>query len=540
MHRVLSPLRVQTHALRRRLAHFLPPPERVLSEPRLGFVCEELRSLDHLPATPPRRQEESSTPARGRSVGGVVEVSHPWPEWVQLMEHLLRKGYLDRSALRVGDASSSSSLSASKDSNLIRTACLNFARDRFDIIRYLSRRDIHIIGQCGCPSIDRKVVNSGKRLRAHVGIQEGDVCSSCSLRVSCERAYVKAREDEVGRTVDVMRILLTYGLDIITGSVENSACLNKTIKESVKKLLNEMVEFSSKELDVNSLTLTSKRPLHRQSKANGHQLFKGQLSVPTKQGDWICPKCNFLNFAKNITCLRCNGQFQERFKMLQLQEEHGHLPLKKGDWICQKCNFLNFAKNIECLQCHEKPHNRQLNPGEWECISCNYINFRKNSVCLRCDWKRPKAINNGDFVRSEHGSQVDGKTYSFSFVRDSDIDAKKVVTQKEDSDFRRSSEDECSDYGDNRFNSWKGFNNFPIIGGRTAVSQDATVRQRWKEKMSRRHRDPSGECVEESDHDVPSEAPSSDMDLDNCSSEDDTAEWFGSGKLSHRFHKSSR
>lgn len=87
-----------------------------------------------------------------------------------------------------------------------------------------------------------------------------------------------------------MRILLTYGLDIITGSVENSACLNKTIKESVKKLLNEMVEFSSKELDVNSLTLTSKRPLHRQSKANGHQLFKGQLSVPTKQGDWICPK----------------------------------------------------------------------------------------------------------------------------------------------------------------------------------------------------------------------------------------------------------
>ncbi|URD80740.1 Zn-finger in Ran binding protein [Musa troglodytarum] len=538
MHRVLSPLRVQTRASRRGLAHFLPPPERFLSDPRLGFVCEELRSLDKLPATPPRRPEESSTPARGRSVRGVVEVSHPWPEWVQLMEHLLRKGYLDHSALRVDDASSSSSLSASKDSNLIRTACLNFARDRFDIIRYLSRRDIHIIGQCGCPSIDRKVINSGKRLRAHVRIQEGDACSSCSLRVSCKRAYVKARQDEVGRTVDVMRILLTYGLDIITGSVENSACLNKTVKESVKKLLNEIVEFSSKELDVNSLTLTSKRPLHRQSKANGHQLFKGQLSVPTKQGDWICPKCNFLNFAKNITCLRCNGQFQERFKMLQLQEERGHLPLKKGDWICLKCNFLNFAKNTECLQCHEKPHNRQLNPGEWECISCNYINFRKNTVCLRCDWKRPKAINNGDFARLEHGSQVDNKSYSFSFVRDSDIDAKKLVIQKEDLDFWRSSEDECSDFGDNRFNLWKGFNNFPIIGGRTAVSQDATVRQRWKEKMSRRHQDPSGEGVEESDHDVASATPSP-MDLDNCSSEDDTAEWFGSGKLSHGFNKSS-
>ncbi|RWW41477.1 hypothetical protein BHE74_00053035 [Ensete ventricosum] len=380
----------------------------------------------------------------------------------------------------------------------------------------MSWRDIHIIGQCGCPSIDRKVVNSGKRLRAHVGIPEGDVCSSCSLRFSCERAFVKAGADEVGRTVDVMRILLTYGLDIITGSVENSACLNKTVKESVKKLLNEMVEFSSKELDVNSLTLTSKKPLHGQNKANGHQLFKGQLSVPMKQGDWICPKCNFLNFAKNLTCLRCNGRFQEGFKMLQLQEEHRHLPLKKGDWICQKCNFLNFAKNTKCLVCHEKPHNRQLNPGEWECNSCNYINFRKNSVCLRCAWKRPKAINNGDF---------------------------KLMTQKEDSDFWRSSEDECSDYGDDRSNLWKGFNDFPIIGGRTAISQDATARRRWKEKMSKRCLDPSGECVEESDHDVASATPSSDMDLDmdldNCSSEDDTAEWFGSGKLSGRFPKSS-
>ncbi|RRT69865.1 hypothetical protein B296_00018790 [Ensete ventricosum] len=377
MHRLLSALRVQTRGSLRRLAHFLRPSERLLSDPRLGFVCEEIRSLDNLPATPPRRPEESSTPARGRGAGGVVEVSHPWPEWVQLMEHLLRKGYLDRSALRVGDASSSSSLSASKDSNLIRTACLYFAR-----YRYLSRRDIHIIGQCGCPSIDRKVVNSGKRLRAHVGIPEGDVSAELFLR---DQNY------EVGRTVDVMRILLTYGLDIITG--------------------------------------------------------------------------------------------------------------------------------------------------------CNYINFRKNSVCLRCAWKRPKAINNGDFVRSEHDSQIDNRSHSFSFVRDSDIDAKKLMTQKEDSDFWRSSEDECSDYGDDRSNLWKGFNDFPIIGGRTAISQDATARRRWKEKMSKRCLDPSGECVEESDHDVASVTPSSDMDLDmdvdNCSSEDDTAEWFGSGKLSGRFPKSS-
>ncbi|KAM1307105.1 hypothetical protein TB1_008893 [Malus domestica] len=39
----------------------------------------------------------------------------------------------------------------------------------------LSRKDIQIIARCGCPSLDRKVVNSGNRLRAYVGVDEGDV-----------------------------------------------------------------------------------------------------------------------------------------------------------------------------------------------------------------------------------------------------------------------------------------------------------------------------------------------------------------------------
>lgn len=86
-----------------------------------------------------------------------------------------------------------------------------------------------------------------------------------------------------------MRIILTYGLDVITGSVENPACLNQTVHESVKKLLNEMVEFGSKDVNSNSLMSASKRHVARQDKSSTPLLFKGQLSVPMKQGDWICP-----------------------------------------------------------------------------------------------------------------------------------------------------------------------------------------------------------------------------------------------------------
>ncbi|KAG6517589.1 hypothetical protein ZIOFF_020985 [Zingiber officinale] len=461
MHRRRLPLHIPSISSFRCLARFLHS-EPLPSDPRLGFVRQELQSIDHRSSPLPNEPQEHSVHRPRSDVVTEVEVSHPWPEWVHFMELLFRKGYLDRSNVQVLHGSSCS-FSASKDSNSIRTACLNFARDRLDIVRqvlYLSRRDIYIIGQCGCPSLDRKVVNSGKRMRAHVGIQEGDVCSSCSLRGNCDRAYVKAREEEVGRTVDLMRILLTYGLDIITGSVENPACLNKTVHESVKKLLNEMVEFGSKDANSNSLI------------------------------------CNFLNFAKNMKCLHCNGESQERFK--RLQEDENHLPLKKGDWICEKCNFLNFAKNTKCLQCHEKPCNRQLNPGEWECVSCNYINFRKNAFCLKCRWKRPKAMN--DFATSQHDGQTDGKSCGFTFVRDSVITGNKSVTQDSELGFPSFVEAGIDDSNSSKFDLRESFDNFPIIGGSSEVSQYPTARQRWKEKMFKtRHQEPIGEPIYETD-----------------------------------------
>lgn len=93
---------------------------------------------------------------------------------------------------------------------------------------------------------------------------------------------MKAREDEGGRTVDLMRIILTYGLDPIIGSVENKTCLNKMIKESVRTLLTELVECSTKD-DGSSLPNSNGR-------ANLNQQDNSNIKAPMKQGDWICPK----------------------------------------------------------------------------------------------------------------------------------------------------------------------------------------------------------------------------------------------------------
>jgi len=108
------------------------------------------------------------------------------------------------------------------------------------------------------------------------------VCSTCNLRGECERAFVKAREDEGGRTVDLMRIILTYGLDPVIGSVENKPCLNKTIKESVRRLLKELVEHTTEDDGSNLSNSVSRVNLDPQD--------KGNIEVPKKPGDWICPK----------------------------------------------------------------------------------------------------------------------------------------------------------------------------------------------------------------------------------------------------------
>ncbi|KAK1277728.1 hypothetical protein QJS04_geneDACA018811 [Acorus gramineus] len=405
---------------------------------------------------------------RGVAAPKGVEASHTWPEWVKLMELLKRRGYLDHSAI------------GGKESNRIRFACLSFGRDRFDLIRCLSRKDIQVVVECGCPSIDRKVVNSGKRLRAYLGIEEETVCSSCDLRGSCERAYVKAYEEKDGQTIDVMRILLTYGLDCITSVVENKGCLNDMVKESVKRLLKQIVEFGTKELKSDSPESSSEK-----FSCSSNQSFWKKSTARTNtsmlQGNWICPKCSFLNFEKNIKCLRCKCFNEDKLEQLK-EENRDQLPPKKGDWICEKCNSLNFAKNTKCFQCSEKPSKRRLNPGEWECVSCNYLNFKRNVSCLKCDWRRPKSNNSGDTRQYSH---PDGH----NFVRShTEINRRHSISsgspnREEEKDFWSDKEDPSDNDESGSWTKFLELEDFPIVGGKSALSKDPDERERWKGEM---------------------------------------------------------
>ncbi|KAB2620064.1 hypothetical protein D8674_037024 [Pyrus ussuriensis x Pyrus communis] len=367
-----------------------------------------------------------------------------------------------------------------------------------------------------------------ERLTSEQKQGEENVCSSCNLRGDCERAYVKAREDEGGRTVDVMRFLLTYGLDPTTGTVENKPCLNKMVKESVRRLLKQMVVDSTQNIDSNPPKSTS-TTIKRVASVSDHSIpqEKGQINVPMKPGDWLCPKCNFLNFARNIKCLRCDDFSQER--QTRLREDQDHLPLKKGDWICDKCHFLNFAKNGRCLQCKEKPPKRQINPGEWECDSCNYINFKRNMVCLKCDHKRPKAAHSSEASAEpvhDNGSYPRTKSLSSPHTTETSQYGRSRTRGADKWRFVNEEEDDC-----NRSNSWNeasGLVDFPIAGGRTELSQNPKKRDLWKLKMLERSK---GALTNKANNNESSVNIPKRLELSDSTDDEEMSEWFGDGKL---------
>nr|CAD1837433.1 unnamed protein product [Ananas comosus var. bracteatus] len=344
-----------------------------------------------------------SSAAADAADGPAAAAEHPWPEWERFLQKLRSKGYFND-----GPGPAAAAAEAWAETNRAKNACLKFARERFDILGSLPKHDIQAVVECGCPNLFPKVVNSAKRLRSLLKLDEGDVCSSCDLRGSCDKAYVIPKEDEGARTVDVVRILMSYAVNA-AGPPEGEESIKENVQESVRKLLSEIILLSDTTIDP-SLPKpildppSQKAPSQRISKQDDQS-----SGIEMKKGDWLCPSCNFLNFARNLRCLEC--------KKAGPRKEERIIEMKLGDWTCPKCEFMNFARKKQCHRCEERRPKRQLIPGDWECPSCDFVNFRRNKVCIKCNCARPEAEEGGtqfeDYVLRRPLTSAKNNTFKF-------------------------------------------------------------------------------------------------------------------------------
>lgn len=103
------------------------------------------------------------------------------------------------------------------------------------------------------------------------------------------------KEDEA-RTIDIMRVLFTYGFDHMNGTVVNDSLLKrKTVKAVVRKLLHQVVRLGSVPIDPTLTPPVMKKPPPKVKKPPPPQRRRvGRDDVEMKKGDWLCPKYVFL------------------------------------------------------------------------------------------------------------------------------------------------------------------------------------------------------------------------------------------------------
>ncbi|MQM04440.1 hypothetical protein Taro_037237 [Colocasia esculenta] len=426
---------------------------------------------------------------------GVV-APHPWPEWEGFLEKLREKGYLEgvSSDAEEGERGSGAAETAT-DYNRMKAACLAFARERFDLIKSLPKEDLQAVVECGCPNTDRKPTNSGKRLRAYLMLSEKDVCIACNLRGSCDRANLIPKQEEGARTVDILRIILCYAADPdILSRFEVSQ--RKQVEGSIRRLLSELIKLSDTVLDPTVVEPTVKHSTRQEQpqrslgmennrmqnvmddKESGREVaadhdrsdkaeacvelatvwvggYDGESAVRAIflfENSQYGIKCSFLNFCRNLRCLKCKTAGPKNV-------DSGDVEMKKGDWTCQHCQFMNFARNKRCKRCQGQRPPRQLNPGEWECPSCDFLNYRRNRVCLKCNLERP---GEEPHESAEHLWETpDISTQKFSAKRSAqaeqlprDDDAMQRVLPGSDlQDHRKDSDDQVSSGGLTRPNA---------------------------------------------------------------------------------------
>ncbi|KAF7801421.1 Zinc finger protein VAR3, chloroplastic [Senna tora] len=247
---------------------------------------------------------------------------HPWSEWSTFIHHISASGYFQNRPRE--EEEEEDFVAAGELTHLFlreARACLAFARDRQNILRLLSRRDIEVVVEHGSPFLFRNAEDSARKMRSFIA-------NSITSVLDSDKAY----------TVDLMKYMLSYASNPLVSSERNNVQNRDLVESSVRNLFAELFKLICNAPGSNSYGSV-------------------QNQMPGRFGQKTAP-----------------GQ---------------KIEMKRGDWICPRCNFMNFARNIKCLECEETRPKRQLTGGEWECPQCDFFNYGRNMTCMRCDCKRP-------------------------------------------------------------------------------------------------------------------------------------------------------
>lgn len=117
-----------------------------------------------------------------------------------------------------------------------------------------------------------------------------------------------------------------------------------------------------------------------------------------KPGDWYCPMCGDLVFAKRNSCNMCGYSGVGMPAMMSDGANKTSSPRsgKPGDWVCPNCNDLVFSYRDKCNKCgtakSDGVQRVGIKPGDWNCPHCGDLVFASKSACKMCGTAKPEAL----------------------------------------------------------------------------------------------------------------------------------------------------
>merc|ERR1712194_685844 len=106
----------------------------------------------------------------------------------------------------------------------------------------------------------------------------------------------------------------------------------------------------------------------------------------------------------------------------------------EGDWNCPACQEVNFARNVDCRKCgRQKPTDgpsgenailalsqrvkeQNLLPGDWTCLMCQEINFGNRTACRKCASSRPAGTAQEQLDNLKGANQMPGSALTGAVV----------------------------------------------------------------------------------------------------------------------------
>jgi len=185
-----------------------------------------------------QKKKKMKMQKKAEGVSGSLE--HPWPEWVQFLEHLNERGYLSKALNFPGGPVDLRGLSTEELYAFIKFAAVNFAKDHPEISKLLSGSDVRKTVLFGCPSVEIKVVLAAKRLRSFRRIED-TANGPINLENTNNAPSAKVSKGKSLELEDLVRLLCAFGLN----AEKSQLSVPDETKQSVVNLLKELIDFSS-------------------------------------------------------------------------------------------------------------------------------------------------------------------------------------------------------------------------------------------------------------------------------------------------------